>query len=137
MQFEFGRAAKKLESENSLRAQKAKQRLAREREENKKVQQQIQVRQEEQRQQRLRELEAQEAVRSAKVPGWSHPTACCRVSLKAVYCTQARLQHEEDIECGGKRPCGPQTYRKTQTGPSSAQQTRCACRVLLVLGLCL
>ena len=63
MQLDFGRAAKKLEQENSLRAQKAKQRLAREREENKKVQQQIQARQEDQRQQRLRELEAQEAVR--------------------------------------------------------------------------
>ena len=62
MQFDFGRAAKKLEQENSLRAQKVKQRLAREKEENKRIQQQIQARQEEQRLQRLRELERQEAV---------------------------------------------------------------------------
>ena len=124
MQFDFGRAAKKLEQENSLRAQKAKQRLAREKEENKKIQQQIQARQEEQRLQRLRELERQEAV-CAGIQG--HPAKVSvadadRVSHRHVSSTR-RISRRTTV-CGGKQPCVPLISRVVRQGLSRGLQTR-------------
>ena len=60
--MDLGRAARKLEQEQKARLAKQKARLTKEREQDSKLQAQLQAREEEQRHRRLRELEAQEAV---------------------------------------------------------------------------